>query len=173
MTMGLVVGNRGFFPDHLAKSGREEMLGVLQAAGIEVVALTPNQSKHGAVRNPGRIAGVAPAEELFQRASIARTFQTESLCRAARLRPERTRDRRYFAAGGSACSRVNPGHAGRSQENDHCLSPRQFLRQDVGLQQSAPVRHSLFHHHALHQSRTTRRSLPTTCWNGFRRYAGW
>src|SRR6202522_4563016 len=49
MTMGLIVGNRGFFPDHLAKTGREEMLGVLQAAGIEVVALTPQESKYGAV----------------------------------------------------------------------------------------------------------------------------
>jgi L-fucose isomerase-like protein len=49
MTMGLIVGNRGFFPDHLAKSGREEMLRVLQAAGIEVVALTPEESKYGAV----------------------------------------------------------------------------------------------------------------------------
>src|ERR1700737_2565607 len=49
MTMGLIVGNRGFFPDHLAKSGREEMLRVLGAAGIEVVALTPEESKYGAV----------------------------------------------------------------------------------------------------------------------------
>src|SRR5258707_3638958 len=49
MTMGLIVGNRGFFPDHLAKSGREEMLRVLQAAGIDVVALTPEESKYGAV----------------------------------------------------------------------------------------------------------------------------
>jgi len=49
MTMGLIVGNRGFFPDHLAKSGREEMLNALQAAGMEVVALTPEQSKYGAV----------------------------------------------------------------------------------------------------------------------------
>jgi len=47
--MGLIVGNRGFFPDHLAKTGREEMLQVLQAAGIEVVTLTPEESKHGAV----------------------------------------------------------------------------------------------------------------------------
>lgn len=47
--MGLIVGNRGFFPDHLAKSGREEMLQVLRKAGMEVVALTPEQSKHGAV----------------------------------------------------------------------------------------------------------------------------
>src|ERR1700680_1939640 len=49
MTMGLIVGNRGFFPDHLAKSGREEMLRVLTAAGIDVVALTPEESKYGAV----------------------------------------------------------------------------------------------------------------------------
>ena len=49
MTMGLIVGNRGFFPDHLAKSGREEMLRVLESAGMDVVALTPGQSKHGAV----------------------------------------------------------------------------------------------------------------------------
>src|SRR5450755_4724804 len=49
MTMGLIVVNRGFFPDHLAKSGREEMLRVLTAAGMDVVALTPEESKYGAV----------------------------------------------------------------------------------------------------------------------------
>ncbi len=49
MTMGVIVGNRGFFPDHLAKSGREEMLRVLEGAGMDVVALTPEQSKYGAV----------------------------------------------------------------------------------------------------------------------------
>src|SRR5450759_2699918 len=49
MTMGLIVGNRGFFPDHLAKSGREEILRVLQSAGMDVVTLTPEESKYGAV----------------------------------------------------------------------------------------------------------------------------
>src|ERR1700751_1118946 len=49
MTMGLIVGNRGFFPDHLAKTGREEMIQTLQKAGYDVVSLTPEQSKHGAV----------------------------------------------------------------------------------------------------------------------------
>jgi L-fucose isomerase-like protein len=49
MTMGLIVGNRGFFPDHLAKSGRQEMLQALQAAGIDAVALSPEESKYGAV----------------------------------------------------------------------------------------------------------------------------
>jgi L-fucose isomerase-like protein len=49
MTMGLIVGNRGFFPDHLAKSGREEILKTLQSAGMDVVTLTPEESKYGAV----------------------------------------------------------------------------------------------------------------------------
>ena len=44
MTMGVIVGNRGFFPDHLAKSGREQMLGVLEQTGIEAVVLGPEQS---------------------------------------------------------------------------------------------------------------------------------
>jgi len=49
MTMGVIVGNRGFFPDHLAKTGREEVLRALEQAGMDTVALDPAQSKYGAV----------------------------------------------------------------------------------------------------------------------------
>ncbi len=49
MTMGVIVGNRGFFPHHLAKTGREEMIQVLQQAGMDVVVLGQEQSKYGAV----------------------------------------------------------------------------------------------------------------------------
>src|SRR5499427_1785020 len=49
MTMGVIIGNRGFFPDHLAKSGREEILAVLAKAGINAVTLGPEESKYGAV----------------------------------------------------------------------------------------------------------------------------
>ena len=49
MTMGIIVGNRGFFPDHLAKSGREEMIQAVQSAGMDVVVMDPSQSKYGAV----------------------------------------------------------------------------------------------------------------------------
>ncbi|HWD99202.1 MAG TPA: hypothetical protein VG345_09200 [Bryobacteraceae bacterium] len=57
MTLGLIVGNRGFFPDHLARSGREDMLGVLANNGVDVVAPgeadaiaeDDYQTKHGAV----------------------------------------------------------------------------------------------------------------------------
>jgi len=64
MTMGLIVGNRGFFPDHLARSGREEMLRVLGAAGIEVVTLSPEESKYGAVETREESRRCA---ELFKR----------------------------------------------------------------------------------------------------------
>jgi L-fucose isomerase-like protein len=49
MTMAVIVGNRGFFPDHLAKTGREEILRSLTAAGTDAVTLTPEESKYGAV----------------------------------------------------------------------------------------------------------------------------
>jgi L-fucose isomerase-like protein len=49
MTMGVIVGNRGFFPDHLAKEGREEIIKALTNAGIEPLVLSPQDSKYGAV----------------------------------------------------------------------------------------------------------------------------
>ena len=49
MTMGVIVGNRGFFPGQLAKSGRDEMIQTLANAGMDAVVLSPEQSKHGAV----------------------------------------------------------------------------------------------------------------------------
>jgi L-fucose isomerase-like protein len=49
MTMGVIIGNRGFFPDQLAKSGREEMIQALAKAGMDCVVLGTDDSKHGAV----------------------------------------------------------------------------------------------------------------------------
>ena len=49
MTLGMIVGNRGFFPDHLARSGQQEMRAALESAGAKVVALTEAESKFGAV----------------------------------------------------------------------------------------------------------------------------
>src|SRR5215469_4734471 len=49
VTFGMIVGNRGFFPDHLARSGREEMIGAIQKAGYGVVAVGPEETKYGAV----------------------------------------------------------------------------------------------------------------------------
>src|ERR1700691_6577331 len=49
MTMGVIVGNRGFFPDHLAREGRDEIIKALTNAGIQPVVLGPEDSKFGAV----------------------------------------------------------------------------------------------------------------------------
>jgi L-fucose isomerase-like protein len=51
MTFGVIVGNRGFFPGHLAQSGRSEMLAALENDGYKTVALGPEDSRHGAVES--------------------------------------------------------------------------------------------------------------------------
>src|SRR5579872_6657053 len=51
MTFGLIVGNRGFFPGHLADTGRKEMIAAIEGAGHGVVALDPAEARHGAVES--------------------------------------------------------------------------------------------------------------------------
>jgi L-fucose isomerase-like protein len=64
MTLGLIVGNRGFFPDHLARSGRQEMIAALESGGVKVVALGETDSKHGAVESRQEAARCA---DLFKK----------------------------------------------------------------------------------------------------------
>ncbi len=49
ITLGIIVGNRGFFPDHLCDSGRKEILNVLERAGVHPVILPATATKFGAV----------------------------------------------------------------------------------------------------------------------------
>ena len=72
MTLGVIIGNRGFFPDHLAESGRREILAALERAGVDAVLPAQNETKSGAIetraearlcadifkRNADRIDGV-------------------------------------------------------------------------------------------------------------------
>jgi L-fucose isomerase-like protein len=72
MTLGVIIGNRGFFPDHLAESGRREILAALERAGVDAVLPAANETKSGAIetraearlcadvfkRNADRIDGV-------------------------------------------------------------------------------------------------------------------
>ncbi|MHC4743460.1 MAG: L-fucose/L-arabinose isomerase family protein [Planctomycetota bacterium] len=48
-TFAVIVGNRGFFPDALAKQGRKNILDVLKKAGFDTVALSMQDTKYGAV----------------------------------------------------------------------------------------------------------------------------
>lgn len=72
VTFGVLVGNRGFFPGHLAESGRREMLEACKVENFGTVVLGTTEARHGAVesreearrcadlfrRHADRIAGV-------------------------------------------------------------------------------------------------------------------
>ena len=64
VTLGIIVGNRGFFPDHLAKSGRAEMIAAVEKAGYGVVVPGPEDTKYGAVETRAESARCA---DLFKK----------------------------------------------------------------------------------------------------------
>ena len=64
VTFGVVVGNRGFFPGHLAESGRREMLDACKAEGFGTVALSLRDARHGAVESRDEAKACA---ELFRK----------------------------------------------------------------------------------------------------------
>jgi L-fucose isomerase-like protein len=49
MTFGIIVGNRGFFPDELANRGRADVVEVLRNCGYSIVVLSEKDTKFGAV----------------------------------------------------------------------------------------------------------------------------
>ena len=51
VTLGVIVGNRGFFPAHLCESGRKTILKVLAEEGIQAIALTPEDTRYGSVES--------------------------------------------------------------------------------------------------------------------------
>jgi L-fucose isomerase-like protein len=51
VTLGLIVGNRGFFPHHLCESGRQTMLEVLRREQINVIAIEPGETRFGALES--------------------------------------------------------------------------------------------------------------------------
>jgi L-fucose isomerase-like protein len=62
-TLGVIVGNRGFFPAHLCESGRREVLEILERQGVKVVALPLEATKFGAVES---LADAQKCAELFR-----------------------------------------------------------------------------------------------------------
>ena len=56
MTFGMIVGNRGFFPGHLAQSGRSEMIAAIEKAGHAVVAVGAGETSHGAIESRAEAA---------------------------------------------------------------------------------------------------------------------
>jgi L-fucose isomerase-like protein len=50
-TLGVLIGNRGFFPAELCEQGRKTILSVLKDEGLEAVALGPKETKFGSVES--------------------------------------------------------------------------------------------------------------------------
>src|SRR5260370_6035982 len=64
MKLGVIVGNRGFFPDHLAKRGGSEILAAIEKAGYDATLVGPEETKFGAVETR---AEAARCVDLFKR----------------------------------------------------------------------------------------------------------
>ena len=62
-TLGVIIGNRGFFPAHLCVEGRAQVLKVLEEEGFDVVALPDTASPGGSVES---LAEARQLGELFK-----------------------------------------------------------------------------------------------------------
>jgi L-fucose isomerase-like protein len=51
VTLGVIVGNRGFFPDHLCESGRKTILDVLDQEGVRTVITPAEATNNGAIES--------------------------------------------------------------------------------------------------------------------------
>jgi L-fucose isomerase-like protein len=63
-TLGVIVGNRGFFPKHLCVSGRETILKVLQAEGIRAIAVDLGETPYGSIES---LSDAHKCADLFKR----------------------------------------------------------------------------------------------------------
>ncbi len=142
----MIVGNRGFFPDHLAKSGREEMIAAIEKAGY---AVSHRRTRGNQVRRR-RNAAMKPRAAPTSSSSIA-TRSTASSSRCPNFGDERAiaDTLRMADLNVPVLVQATPDTPG---QDDHPRPPRQLLRQDVGLQQPQAVRHSVFADHAAHRS---------------------
>ena len=61
-TFAVIIGNRAFFPDALAKQGRKDILDVLKKNGFNSVALSMGATKYGTVET---YADAKKCAELF------------------------------------------------------------------------------------------------------------
>jgi len=64
VTLGVIVGNRGFFPDHLCDAGRKAVLKALEEEGLQVIALSPEETKFGSVES---LADAHKCADLFKK----------------------------------------------------------------------------------------------------------
>jgi L-fucose isomerase-like protein len=62
-TLGVILGNRGFFPSELCERGRKSVHAVLKEEGFETIALGPKETAYGSVET---LADARACAELFK-----------------------------------------------------------------------------------------------------------
>ena len=129
ITLGIIVGNRGFFPTHLCDTGRKEILALLEKLGIRTVALPVSATKFGAVES---------MEDAHQCADLFRQ-KADKIDGVLVTLPNFGDERGVANALRWSGLRVPVlVHAFNDdpENHDHPRPARQFLRQDVRVQQS-------------------------------------
>src|SRR5579884_4125951 len=135
-TLGVIVGNRGFFPDALVREGREEVLRVLEGEGYGVVCLGPEETKHGAVET---LEEARKCAELFKRhreeiegvvVTLPNFGDERGVANALRMSGLEV----------PVLVQAYPDEAGKMLMGG---AAGQFLREDIGVQQSVAVRDSV------------------------------
>ena len=134
--LGIIIGNRGFFPAHLCDTGRKEILATLEKLGIGVVTLPTERTRFGAVesledaqkcadlfkQNAGKIDGILVTLPNFgDERGVANALRWSGLRVPVLV------------------------HAFNDDPKTMTIQDRRdsVLRQDVGLQQPSPIQHSL------------------------------
>ena len=128
VTLGVIVGNRGFFPDNLCDSGRKEILQTLEQAGMRC----------GHPADDGEPSSV-PSRSLEDAQKCADLFKAQQdkidgiLVTLPNFGDERAVANAIRWSGLNVPVLV---HAFRDdpESHDHQGPPRQLLRQNVGLQ---------------------------------------
>jgi len=160
-TFAILVGSRGFFPHHLAKSGHQQMIDAVVKAGHKYVVLSPEQTLHGAVqtyedakqcaalfqKHAGEIDGIIVTLPNFgEERPIADTIRWANLnvpvlVQATPDDPEKmTREfrRDSFCGKMSACNNLKQYGIAYSITKTHCVAPDSAEFQD-DLKQFAAV----------------------------------
>ena len=141
--IGIVVGNRGFFPDHLAKSGREEILAALKEAGAKAIVLGPEESKYGAVET----------YEEAQRCAALFKKHAEEIDGIILTLPNFGEERGIVDAirlSGLKVPVLVQATPDKQRQHDDCGAARQLLREDERVQQHDAVRDQVLADHAAH-----------------------
>ena len=154
--LGVIYGNRDFFPDQLVSEARADLARIFEKAGIRAIQLGQKDSKLGGVETH---ADARKCAELFRK----HAGEIDGvLVVPAQLRRRKGR-RRHAQTFKAQRAGAHPGLPGRPQTAQPGAAARRLLRQNLRQQQPRPGRHQIHPDDQTRLSSRPRRSSPPTC----------